>query len=177
METVTAIATVGLLIVTGIYAWLTHRLSEHAKASSASARDSAQHSEAAAAAAERSAAAAEASLDISFEVSAVATTSRTIVHLVSKRANLFVHQVQLKLIVVPRSTGEIYEVEGATTIGKGPIFLHAGEQTFAVIDREIEVGSVLMGQALVDYSLDETGTKRQRLVSVGNVAVETLDAS
>lgn len=177
MDTVTAIATVGLLIVTGIYAWLTHRLSVHAEASSESARDAAEHAEAAATAAERSAAAAEASLDISFEVSAVATTSRTIIHLVSQRANLFVHKVELKLIVVPRSSGEIYEVGGTTTIGGGPIFLHAGEQTFAVIDRAIEVGSVLMGQALVDYSLDESGTKRQRLVSVGNVAVGALDAS
>ena len=80
MDSVTAIATVGLLVVTGIYAWLTHGLGVHAKTSSEAARDSAKHSEAAATAAERSAAAAEASLDISFEVSAVATTNRTIVH-------------------------------------------------------------------------------------------------
>lgn len=172
-EEITATATIGLLVATAIYAWLTWRLAKHADKNAEAARQAAQHSEAAAAASARSAAAAEAAVPVDFTVTATATTSKTLLHLMSVGSNVFIHRVELKILVVPSAGGEIYE-ESATTTINGGIFLHAGEQTFAVINTEIETGSTLLGQALVTYSLDEKGQTRERRVSIGRITVDSL---
>lgn len=172
-EEISAAATIGLLLVTAVYAWLTWRLATHADKSAEAAREAAQHSEAAAAASARSAAAAEAAVPVDFTVTATATTSKTLVHLMSVGSNIFIHRVELKILVVPSADGEVYEESGTTTINGG-VFLHAGEQTFAVINKEIKTGSTLLGQALVTYSLDEKGQTRERRVSIGRITVDAL---
>src|SRR5262249_3760796 len=64
---ITAICTVALVIVTGIYAWLTRTIAVKTGESATAAKEAAEASKIAAVAAQRAAAATEASLPIAFE--------------------------------------------------------------------------------------------------------------
>jgi hypothetical protein len=67
-EEVTAGATVVLVVVTAIYAWLTLRMAKAAEASSQAAKEAAEHSRVAAEASTRSALVAESNVNVKFRI-------------------------------------------------------------------------------------------------------------
>lgn len=174
-STATAWATFGLLVVTAIYAFLTWRLSVHAKTSAQASQTAAEEAKRAANASSRSAAVAEAQILRDFEVSFGRTSKgHLVVMLRPVSFNAFVHQVDLKLLLVPDSDGSIREAASTTSTTDGPLLIHAGDMAPAFLKDTIAASGHVMGQALVTYSLSEDGERFERMVSVGAQPVEDL---
>lgn len=167
MDALTAWSTLGLLLVTGIYAALTWKLAKSAKASAESAQQSAD-------AAMRTAATSESTVVRDF----VARVERLpngqgIVHVTPLGFNAFVHKVDLKLLLLPDADGQITEAASTTTTKDGPIHVHAGDDTIALLKDSLPEDGLVRGQALITYSLASNGEIYDRVVSVAQDQAES----
>lgn len=168
MDDLTAWSTLGLLVVTGIYAVLTWKLAMSAKASAESAKQSAD-------AAMRTAATSEASVVRDFVAKLVRLSNgQGMVHVTPVGFNAFVHKVDLKLLLLPDSDGQITESASTTTFSEGPMHVHAGDDTFAVLKDSLPEAGLVVGQALVTYSLSANGGTYERLVSIARGEPQAL---
>lgn len=168
MDTLTAWSTLGLLVVTGIYAVLTLKLAKSARASAESAERSAE-------AAMRTAATSEASVVRDFVARVVRLPNgHGMVHVTPVGFNAFVHQVDLKLLLLPDADGRITEATNTTTVSGGPIYVHAGDYTIAALKKPLPENGLAMGQALITYSLGSSGETYERLVSIARGETQAL---
>jgi len=157
----------GLLVVTGIYAGLTWKLAQSAKASALSAQQAAE-------AAARTAATSEASVVRDFVAKVVRVPNgRGMVHVTPVGFNAFLHKVDLKVLLLPDADGQITEATSTTTVEDGPIYVHAGDYSMAFLSHPLPEGGLVMGQALITYSLSSSGDTFDRLVSIAR-ETETL---
>ncbi len=168
MDVLTAWSTLGLLVVTGIYAALTWNLAKSAKASAKSSQQSAE-------AAMRTAATSEASVARDFVAKVVRLPNgKGMVHVTPVGFNAFVHKVDLKVLLLPDVDGQITEAASTTTVSDGPIHVHAGDDTIAVLKESLPEGGLVMGQALITYGLSSSGETYERLVSIARGETEAL---
>lgn len=160
MADLTAWSTLGLLIATGIYAALTWNLAKSAQASAESAQQSAE-------AAMRTAATSEASVVRDFVARVVRLPNgQGVVHVTPVGFNAFVHKVDLKVLLVPDADGQITEATSTTTVSDGPIYVHSGDDTIAVLRAPLPQDGLVIGQALITYGLSVGGDTYERLVSI-----------
>ncbi|WP_109472772.1 hypothetical protein [Ornithinimicrobium cavernae] len=168
MDDLTAWSSLGLLVVTGIYAVLTWKLAKSAKASAESAQQSAD-------AAMRTAATSEASIVRDFVARVVRLSNgQGMVHVTPVGFNAIVHKVDLKLLLLPDSDGKITESTSTTIYSEGPLHVHAGDDAFAKLKDSLPEGGLVIGQALITYSLSLKGETYERLVSIARGEPQAL---
>ncbi|MEU2348795.1 hypothetical protein [Modestobacter sp. NPDC049651] len=183
------VTSIVLAALTAVYVVYTGRLNHHTRDSAVAAKASAAASEAAttaaletaqasrraAEAAERSAALSEAVTPVNFTARVVATGSRGVAWIRSESASVYVFSANIKLLVVPATTGTVREVQATVRIadddGTSGAFVHQGDELLAPLPEILEPGDTVFGHATVTYSFGTEPPGRERFIEVGRQQV------
>jgi hypothetical protein len=173
LETISAAATVGLLIATAIYAFLTWQLAKSASTTVALAQR-------AALAAERSAVVAEAALPIRFRVQYMDTPLGRHINIWNNGARVVLHGARLDIwMFFHRGEKQDFDPSELDTLESAlPAALHRGEgMTFLAPNHTpIDTKRPFMGHVTVRYSLPSEETVREVGCAVLLVETDEVEA-